>query len=105
MPRPPRAEPPEDPAASPADAPADAHAIEAAILRLTAIRGPEKSICPSEAARVVAPIAWRDAMPAVRRVAARLVAEGRLRMLQKGRDIDPETARGPVRFAAKRFDD
>jgi hypothetical protein len=39
-------------------------------------------------------------MPEVRRAAAALAREGRCRVLRKGREIDPETTRGPVRIAA-----
>lgn len=84
-------------------------AAEGAILTLTAARGPEKSICPSEAARLLsaredgqdtARDAWRAHQPRVRRVAAALQAEGRLRVTQKGVDVDAATARGPVRLRA-----
>jgi hypothetical protein len=37
-------------------------------------------------------------MPAVRRVAAAMQAEGALRCTQKGAPADPLTARGPIRL-------
>jgi hypothetical protein len=77
--------------------------LEAAILDLLAARASGASICPSEAARAVAAAscagdAWRDLMPLSRRVAARLVAAGRIEMTQRGRVVAPAMARGPVRL-------
>jgi hypothetical protein len=62
--------------------------IEAEILRLTAERGPEGSICPSEAARAVTP-EWRQKLTAVRRAAVRLAQAGRIDILRKGKPVDP----------------
>ena len=42
--------------------------------------------------------AWR-LIPAVRRVAATLVREGRIVAMQRGARVDVETARGPIRLA------
>ena len=72
-----------------------------AILALLAKRDPGKSICPSEAARLVfagADDGWRDLMPAVGKAAADLVAEGLIEATQKGRVIDISVARGPIRL-------
>ena len=77
-------------------------AIEAEILRAVAARGPGKSICPSEVARALA-ADWRKLMPAVRAAAARLAARGALRVTQKGADVDPLAARGPIRLSAGRL--
>lgn len=76
--------------------------IEATILRLVAARGPGRTVCPSEIARALAPdeAGWRALMPRVREVAARLRADGRLRVTQQGRDVDPEQAAGPIRLGA-----
>jgi hypothetical protein len=71
--------------------------IAAALMRLARARGPERSFCPSEAARAVAED-WRPLMPDVRRVAACLP----LVATQRGAPCDPVTARGPIRF---RLDD
>jgi hypothetical protein len=73
-------------------------ALEAAILELLGNRAAGATICPSEAARRVRPDDWRDWMEPTRRAARRLVARGELRMLQKGRPVDPDTAKGPVRL-------
>lgn len=74
--------------------------MEAALLALAEARG-EASFCPSEAARRLAPD-WRPLMGDVRRAAARLAREGRLVAVQRGRLVDPERARGPIRLAAPR---
>ena len=75
--------------------------LEAAILRMVAERGPDKSICPSEVARAVAPggeDSWRPMLSATRRAAIRLAAAGRLDILRKGRVVDPIEVRGVIRL-------
>ena len=74
-------------------------AIEAAILDAVAARGPGKTVCPSEPARMLHP-EWRALMPRVRAVAARLVGEGRLRATRKGAPVDPQAPGGPIRLSA-----
>jgi hypothetical protein len=77
-------------------------ALEAAILALLAERGRGKTICPSEAARRVAPDdtqeSWQPLMETARAAARRLHAAGRLRILQGGHPVDPSHARGPIRL-------
>ncbi len=70
--------------------------IAAAIEGLLAAR--EGTICPSEAARVVWPEGWRGHMNEVRDVARRLAATGQVVWLQRGRPVDPQSARGAVRL-------
>jgi hypothetical protein len=74
--------------------------IERAIFRLLDARAPGSSICPSDAARALAhdEAGWRALMPEVRRIAAALAAEGRLRVTQHGDDVDALAARGPIRL-------
>ena len=72
-------------------------AIEATLLRLVEARGPAKSICPSEAARALAPD-WQTLMGAVRRVAVRLARAGRIEILRKGKPVDPADVRGVIRL-------
>jgi hypothetical protein len=75
--------------------------IERAILDLLAQRDPGKTICPSEAARALAGDAkedFRPLMDPVRRVARDLVAREALEVTQKGRVVDIDTARGPIRL-------
>ncbi len=70
---------------------------EVVILRLVAQRGPDKSICPSEAARALNP-AWQGQMTLVRRAAVRLALAGRIHILRKGQPVDPTTVRGVIRL-------
>lgn len=72
-------------------------ALESAILELLAQRARGATICPSEAARRVDPERWRDLMEASRAAARRLVASGRAEVTQRGRVVDPSTAKGPIR--------
>ena len=72
--------------------------LEAAILDLLTDRARGATICPSEAARRVAPEDWRELMERTRSAARRLAAAGRLDICQKGRAADPSTARGPIRL-------
>ena len=74
--------------------------ITAEILRLTALRGPEKSICPTDVARALAPENWRPWLTPVRQAAASLAGEGRLRILRKGKAVAPDEMRGVIRLAA-----
>jgi len=71
--------------------------IAAMLMDLAHRRGAGRTFCPSEAARALADD-WRPLMPAVRMAAARLAAEGRIVATQKGRPVDPRTARGPIRL-------
>ncbi len=74
--------------------------LEREILHLLDARSKEATICPSEAARLVAdPDAdWRPLMERTRCAARRLVARGVLEITQQGRVVDPSTARGPIRL-------
>lgn len=76
--------------------------IEAAILALTAARGAEKSICPSEVARSLRPEGWQALMGPVRQAAIRLVQAGRIEILRKGRPVAPDAVRGVIRLRARR---
>lgn len=78
--------------------------VEAAILELAQARGPERSVCPSEVARALAPdqAAWRALMPAVRAAAGRLRAKGLIRVTQRGQAVEAENARGPIRLSHAR---
>lgn len=68
------------------------------ILQLTRQRGAEKSICPSEVARAASAADWRALMPEVRRAAEQLANEGRIVILQQGREATPGCLRGPIRL-------
>ncbi len=73
--------------------------LEDAIVALLARRAGGDTICPSEAAReVVGDEGWRDLMEPARRAARRLVARGEVEITQRGRVVDPSTAKGPIRI-------
>ena len=73
--------------------------IEDVIRALLAARGPGKTICPSEVARVMAGDGdFRPHMHEVRGVAAAMADRGELVVTQKGEPVDPRSARGPVRL-------
>lgn len=83
----------------------DEAALQAALLRLIAERGPERSVDPAEAARAVGgdhPDGWGPLMQPVRRIAVRLMKEGRLVIIRKGRPVDPDDFRGVYRVTAVR---
>jgi transposase-like protein len=73
-------------------------ALEQAILALLAKRAQGATICPSEAARAVDPSHWASLMQRARRAARRLWLEGRVAVLQRGRAVEPSTAKGPIRL-------
>ncbi|MGY1705171.1 DUF3253 domain-containing protein [Geodermatophilus sp. SYSU D00697] len=72
--------------------------LERAIEELLDARRAGTSICPSEAARAVAPADWRALMPEARAAAGRLAATGRAEVTQSGEVVDVTTVRGPVRI-------
>lgn len=76
--------------------------LELAILALLAERGRDKTICPSEAAKLVggkeARRDWESLMEPARAAARRLAAQGRLDITQGGRVVDPSSAKGPIRL-------
>ncbi len=77
-------------------------AVEATILDLLGRRDPGRTICPSEAARALAPEDWRPLMQPVRDTAFAMVDEGRLEVTQSGEVVDPRTARGAIRLRLPR---
>ena len=93
-------------AESPSD---DRDPVAQSIFALLEARGPGKSICPSEAARHLQQArakpddpadAWRRLLPAVRQQAIHLARQGRLRILRKGRPVDPQLpVKGVIRLA------
>jgi hypothetical protein len=72
--------------------------LEAAILDLLGQRGPDKTICPSEVARRVAPDNWRPLMEPTRAAAKRLATAGEIVVTQRSRVVDVLKAKGPVRL-------
>lgn len=79
--------------------------VEQTIRQLLEQRGPSGTICPSDAARAVYPgddDGWRALMEPVRRVARHMVAAGEVEITQRGRPVDPDEARGPIRIRRAR---
>lgn len=72
-------------------------ALERTVLSLLAARAAGATICPSEAARAVGGDGWRDLMEPARAASRRLVASGDVEITQRGRVVDPSTAKGPIR--------
>ncbi|WP_260703459.1 DUF3253 domain-containing protein [Edaphobacter flagellatus] len=76
--------------------------LEAAILSLLAERGAGKTICPSEAAKLVGGNVsrhdWESLMEPARDAARRLAKQGRIVVKQKDRIVDPRITQGPIRL-------
>ncbi|MDX8347547.1 DUF3253 domain-containing protein [Cognatiyoonia sp. IB215446] len=69
-------------------------AVTAALLERSARLRPGTTFCPSEVARDLAED-WRPLMPLVREVAGEMP---QIIATQKGRDVDPLAAKGPIRL-------
>ncbi|WP_082993400.1 DUF3253 domain-containing protein [Mycobacterium sp. 1245111.1] len=77
----------------------DAARLRAAILALAQHRGPDSSICPSDAARAVGGADWRELTAQARRTALDLARDGDVEITQRGTAIDPDSEpRGPIRI-------
>jgi Protein of unknown function (DUF3253) len=75
------------------------HQIQVAIAVLLESRQPPATICPSEAARALAPNEWRQLMPQVRALAVAMAQAGLLEIRQGGRTVVPDgPLRGPIRL-------
>jgi len=72
--------------------------LAATVRALLRHREPTSTICPSDAARVVAGDRFRTVMDDARRVAAGLRDAGVVVTTQKGDAVDPLTASGPIRI-------
>lgn len=68
------------------------------ILLMAAQRGPEKSTCPSEIARLLFPDDWRQHMRIVVDAAVDLQNQGKIVITQKGKPIDVNHIKGPIRI-------
>ena len=78
------------------------HKLEGLIVSLLSQRSRSATICPSEVAQAASENNWRELMEPVRRAARRLAADGRVDILQRGRKVDPDNARGPIRLRLAR---
>lgn len=82
---------------------ADADLIATTMRAMTAARGPDKTICPSEVARAIGgphPDGWGPLMGPVRSVAVSLMKAGEIVITRKGRPVDPDDFRGVYRLRA-----
>lgn len=76
--------------------------LRRAILALARERGPDKTICPSDAARAVGGEQWRDLMEEARELARELARRGEVEISRRGEVLDPDVPwRGPVRIRAR----
>ncbi len=73
--------------------------LAAAFRTLLRHRDPDKTICPSDAARVVGGKGWRAVMDPAREVAGALATTGLIEIRQQGERVDLDQARGPIRLA------
>jgi hypothetical protein len=73
-------------------------ALESAILELLSRRDAGRTICPSEAARLIKPEGWEQLMQSARDAARRLVDQGAIVITQRGKVVDPSNAKGPIRL-------
>ena len=82
--------------------------VEKAILSLVRERGPDKTICPSEAARVLGgsphPDSWSGFMHPVRQAAIMLAEQGFVVIYRKGKPVDPRNFKGVFRIGLPRND-
>jgi hypothetical protein len=70
------------------------------LLRALVERAGRAGVDPDDAARTVDPEGWRALREPARRAARRLVADGAAELVQRGRVVDPSTAKGAVRIRA-----
>ncbi|MEL7231090.1 MAG: DUF3253 domain-containing protein [Pseudomonadota bacterium] len=72
--------------------------VTLAILDLITLRGPGKTICPTEAAKAVSPYNWRKVLPDVRASAIKLAVAEKASIYRKGKPVDPLDFKGVYRI-------
>ncbi|QXV67160.1 DUF3253 domain-containing protein [Mucilaginibacter sp. 21P] len=72
--------------------------ISQTILKMASQRAPDKTVCPSEIARALFPDDWRKHMADIRNEAIKLQEAGEVQITQKGKAVDVEHLKGPVRI-------
>jgi hypothetical protein len=77
------------------------NSIEETILELLLLRGGEKTICPSEVARMLFPLDWEEHMEGVRKVAESLMDDQVIEITQKGRRVE-KNYQGPIRLRLRK---
>lgn len=81
--------------------------IRECVLELLVERGPGRSICPSEAARLLGGrmgCRWQELMRPVRTIAAVLAQDGLIEATQHELVVDIKDVRGPVRLRLRPLD-
>jgi Protein of unknown function (DUF3253) len=82
--------------------------IEATLVALLRQRGAGRSIGPTDVARALGgdhPGGWGPLMQPVRRTAVRLMKEGRVVIVRKGRPVDPGDFKGVYRITLPSAED
>ncbi len=79
--------------------------LETELLAFLAQRPAGNSICPSDLARRLErdETHWRPLLEPIRMAARRLHHAGSVEVLQSGRRVDPDRARGPIRIRRSSF--
>ncbi|MCB8823420.1 DUF3253 domain-containing protein [Microvirga rosea] len=80
---------------------ATAEELETTMLELVAARGAGKTISPTDVARAIGgdrPEGWGPLMQPIRQTAVRLMKQGRVVILRKGRPVDPDDFKGVYRL-------
>lgn len=72
--------------------------VREAILALTAERGVGKTICPTDAARLVSEKHFQRVIKDVRAEAVRLAKAGHISIYRKGKPVDPDEFKGVYRL-------
>lgn len=75
--------------------------ISKAILATAEQRGIEKSTCPSEIARMLFPADWRKHMSEIVGEAIELQHKGKVVITQKGKPVDIDRIKGPIRITIR----
>lgn len=76
----------------------DHQIIRTQMLALLNDKGHEKSICPSEVARLCFPNNWREKMKEVREVAKEMNKHGEVLITQRGLVVTLDEVKGPIRI-------
>lgn len=76
--------------------------IDATLRALLRSRAPDRSICPSDIARIVGGATWRGLLPVVRERAVKLAGSGELEIVRRGRVVKRNPTEGVLRYRLMR---